>query len=163
MHVFIVTLLLPSVFSQLITHDYCVLGAGPGGLQIAKFLDEAGRDYIVFERSQGPGSFFQHFPRHRKLISINKRFTGSKNKEFNFRHDWNSLLSQDESLRFSQFSQDFFPYADDMVRYLQNYSTALNVLYGRDIKKVRMKSSPDAWNGHYFLLEDQTVQEYMCK
>lgn len=163
MQVVVIILLLPSVFSQLISHDYCILGAGPGGLQIAKFLEEAERNYIVFERSQGPGSFFQNFPRHRKLISINKRFTGRMNKEFNLRHDWNSLLSRDERLRFFHYSHDFFPHADDLVRYLQNFSSGLNVHYSKEIKKVKIKSNPEAWHGHHFLLEDQTEQEYKCK
>lgn len=162
MQVVVIILLLPSVFSQLISHDYCILGAGPGGLQIAKFLEEAERNYIVFERSQGPGSFFQNFPRHRKLISINKRFTGRMNKEFNLRHDWNSLLSRDERLRFFHYSHDFFPHADDLVRYLQNFSSGLNVHYSKEIKKVKIKSNPEAWHGHHFLLEDQTEQEYKC-
>ncbi|XP_056379659.1 FAD-dependent oxidoreductase domain-containing protein 2 [Hyla sarda] len=162
MRVVAVIFLLPSVFSHPITHDYCILGAGPGGLQIAKFLEEAGRDYMVFERSRGPGSFFQRFPRHRKLISINKRFTGRTNKEFNLRHDWNSLLSRDERLRFYHYSRDFFPHADDMVRYLQNFSSGLNVYYGKEIKNVSMRPCLEAWNGHYFHLEDQTEQEYMC-
>ncbi|XP_073429113.1 FAD-dependent oxidoreductase domain-containing protein 2 isoform X5 [Dendrobates tinctorius] len=160
---FIVILLLPLTFSQINTHDYCVLGAGPGGIQIAKFLEEAGRDYIVFERNLGPGSFFYHFPRHRKLISINKRFTGRMNKEFNLRHDWNSLLSQDEHLRFFHYSHEFFPHADDMVRYLNNFSSALNVHYGKEIRRVKMESNLEAWHGHYFVLEDQMEQEYMCK
>ncbi|XP_073429117.1 FAD-dependent oxidoreductase domain-containing protein 2 isoform X9 [Dendrobates tinctorius] len=159
---FIVILLLPLTFSQINTHDYCVLGAGPGGIQIAKFLEEAGRDYIVFERNLGPGSFFYHFPRHRKLISINKRFTGRMNKEFNLRHDWNSLLSQDEHLRFFHYSHEFFPHADDMVRYLNNFSSALNVHYGKEIRRVKMESNLEAWHGHYFVLEDQMEQEYMC-
>lgn len=58
---------------------------------MAYFL-QAGRDYMVFERAV-PGSFFTRYPRHRKLISINKRYTGKTNAEFNLRHDWNSLLS----------------------------------------------------------------------
>ena len=41
------------------------------------------------------GSFFDTYPRHDRLISINKRHTGKTNKEFNMRHDWNSLLSDD--------------------------------------------------------------------
>lgn len=78
--------------------DYCVLGAGPAGLQMAYFLQRAGRDYAVFERAPRPGSFFTRYPRHRKLISINKRHTGKANAEFNLRHDWNSLLSHDPRL-----------------------------------------------------------------
>ena len=46
------------------------------------------------------GSFFARYPRHDKLISINKRFTGKTNKQFNMRHDWNSLLSDDVTLLF---------------------------------------------------------------
>ena len=78
--------------------DYCVIGAGPGGLQMGYFLQRANRDYIIFERSNTTGSFFVKYPRHRKLISINKIYTGKTNKEFNLRHDWNSLISDDESL-----------------------------------------------------------------
>lgn len=38
--------------------DYCVLGAGPAGLQMGYFLSKAKRDYIILERNSGPGSFF---------------------------------------------------------------------------------------------------------
>lgn len=62
------------------------------------------------------GSFFEKYPRHRKLISINKRHTGSTNKEFNLRHDWNSLLSDDDRMLFKEFSKDMFPHADTYVR-----------------------------------------------
>ncbi|PIO35235.1 hypothetical protein AB205_0084870 [Aquarana catesbeiana] len=153
---------LPPVFSKLHSYDYCVLGAGPGGLQIAKFLEDSERDYVVFERNHRPGSFFFDLPRHRKLISINKQFTGRKNKEFNFRHDWNSLLSKDERLLFGKYSHDFFPHADDMVRYLQNFSIGINVRYGTDIKNIKIETNPEAWNGHVFLLMDQTGQQHEC-
>lgn len=82
-----------------VSWDYCVIGAGPGGLQIGYFLDRAARNYVIFEKGNSSGTFFQYYPRHRKLISINKRHTGKTNKEFNLRHDWNSLLSDDESLQ----------------------------------------------------------------
>lgn len=39
-------------------HDYCVLGAGPAGVQMGYFLEKSGRDYIILERNTGPGSFF---------------------------------------------------------------------------------------------------------
>lgn len=55
------------------------------------------------------GSFFELYPRHRALISINKRSTGRRNREFNSRHDWNSLLTDDPRLQFARYSQDFFP------------------------------------------------------
>ena len=81
------------------TSDYCIIGAGPGGLQMGYFLQRANRDYVIFERANFSGAFFVQYPRHRKLISLNKRYTGKTNKEFNLRHDWNSLISDDESLQ----------------------------------------------------------------
>jgi cation diffusion facilitator CzcD-associated flavoprotein CzcO len=75
-------------------HRYIVVGAGPGGLQIAHYLASAGRDYIVLDGGGSAGSFFHTFPRFRQLISINKRATGRSELDFNLRHDWNSLLSE---------------------------------------------------------------------
>lgn len=69
------------------------VGAGPGGLQLAHYLHAAGRDYVVLDREATAGNFFHHFPRYRKLISVNKRFTGTEHLDFNLRFDWNSLLS----------------------------------------------------------------------
>jgi hypothetical protein len=41
--------------SQLQYHDYCVIGAGPAGLQTAFFLERAGRNYIVYETNNVAG------------------------------------------------------------------------------------------------------------
>lgn len=146
-------------------HDYCVLGAGPSGLQAAYFLQRAGRDYLVFERSHAPGSFFAIYPRHRKLISINKRYTGKANGEFNLRHDWNSLLSHDPRLLFRRYSRQFFPHADAMVRYLEDFAALLElrVQYDTAIVHVTLDKDPQAWNGHYFVLMDQNRQHYKCR
>nr|XP_010958674.1 FAD-dependent oxidoreductase domain-containing protein 2 [Camelus bactrianus] len=144
--------------------DYCVLGAGPAGLQMAYFLQRAGRDYVVFERAPGPGSFFTRFPRHRKLLSINKRYTGKANAEFNLRHDWNSLLSHDPQLLFRHYSSAYFPDAGDMVRYLRDFADKLGlpVLYNTTIAHVTLNKDRRAWNGHYFILTDQKGQAYQC-
>ena len=40
---------------------------------------------------------------------------GKTNKEFNLRHDWNSLISDDEALRMTRYSKEFFPHADVLV------------------------------------------------
>lgn len=145
--------------------DYCVLGAGPAGLQMAYFLQRAGRDYTVFERAPGPGSFFTRYPRHRKLISINKRYTGRANSEFNLRHDWNSLLSHDPRLLFRHYSSAYFPDASDMVRYLGDFAAklGLHVLYNTTIAHVTLNKDRQAWNGHYFILTDQKGQAYQCR
>ncbi|XP_025062668.1 FAD-dependent oxidoreductase domain-containing protein 2 isoform X2 [Alligator sinensis] len=154
-----------SCASALVHHDYCIVGAGPSGLQMAYFLQQASRDYVVFERSHAPGSFFALYPRHRKLISINKRYTGKSNSEFNLRHDWNSLLSHDSRLLFRHYSRDFFPHADTMVRYLEDFASRLElqVQYNTAITHVTLDRDPQAWNGHYFILTDQNSQTYRCR
>lgn len=154
----------PTQASAPLHRDYCVLGAGPAGLQMAYFLQQAGRDYVVLERASRPGSFFTRYPRHRKLISINKRHTGKANPEFNLRHDWNSLLSHDPRLLFRHYSQDYFPDARDMVRYLGDFADRLrlHILYNTDIIHVTLDKDRSAWNGHYFVLTDQKDQAYRC-
>ena len=42
--------------------DYLVIGAGPAGLQLAHFLEQAGRDYLLLERGPTPGTFSAGFP-----------------------------------------------------------------------------------------------------
>ncbi|XP_043535910.1 FAD-dependent oxidoreductase domain-containing protein 2 isoform X1 [Chiloscyllium plagiosum] len=144
--------------------DYCVIGAGPGGLQMAYFLQQSQRHYLVFERSNLSGSFFVRYPRHRKLISINKQYTGKQNKEFNLRHDWNSLLSHDDNLLYKHYTKDFFPHADTMVHYLNNFTNRfdLKVRYNTEIMWIEAEKHPEAWNGHYFFLTDQNDYHYRC-
>lgn len=36
-------------------YKYCVIGAGPGGIQIGFYLQKLSRDYIIFERSNQAG------------------------------------------------------------------------------------------------------------
>ncbi|KAH3734785.1 hypothetical protein DPMN_041232 [Dreissena polymorpha] len=36
-------------------NEYCVIGAGPAGLQMGYFFSRAGRDYIIFEKSNVSG------------------------------------------------------------------------------------------------------------
>ena len=39
-------------------------------------MQKAGWDYVILERASIPGAYFTTYPRHRQLISINKRNTG---------------------------------------------------------------------------------------
>ncbi|XP_042201055.1 FAD-dependent oxidoreductase domain-containing protein 2 isoform X2 [Callorhinchus milii] len=142
--------------------EYCVIGAGPAGLQMAYFLQRSQRHYLVLERSNISGSFFTRYPRHRRLISINKRYTGKANREFNLRHDWNSLLSHDQRLLFRRYSTEFFPHADTMLSYLNDYSRLLElkVRYNTEVTGVQVGQGPEAWHGHYYYLTDQNHQRY---
>lgn len=107
----------------MIKHDVVIVGAGPAGLQLGYFLQRAGRDYIILESAKNPGSFFENYPRHRKLLSINKVYTTRNEVEFNLRHDWNSLLTHPgEEHLFRAFSREYFPHADALTNYLQSYA-----------------------------------------
>ncbi len=118
--------------------EYIVLGAGPAGLQLAYHLGRAGRDYVVLERGDSCGTFFHTFPRHRTLISINKPYTGFKDPEKNLRWDWNSILDDDGTPRFTTYTREYFPAADLYPRYLDDYAGKheLNVRFGTDVKAV---------------------------
>lgn len=121
------------------THKkYLIIGAGPGGLQMGYFLKKAGLDYLILERNEVPGSFFSKFPIHRQLISINKKYNYFEEQEFNWRHDWNSLLSDDPTLRFTRYSDDLFPDANVLVEYLRDYATRndLDIQYGAEVTNV---------------------------
>jgi thioredoxin reductase len=104
-----------------IEKEYIVLGAGPAGLQMGHYLGQLGRDYTVLERGE-IGQFFRTYPRHRKLISINKVHTGSAPYDVSMRWDWNSLLSEEDPFLFQRFTHEYFPPADSLVDYLVAYA-----------------------------------------
>jgi lysine/ornithine N-monooxygenase len=118
-------------------YDNIIIGAGPAGLQLGYFLSKLNINYVIFERNNIAGSFFDKFPHSGKLISINKRYVGSDLPDFKLRHDWNSLLS-DENLLFTEYSKDFYPDKKDMVRYLNDFATKtnLNILYGMNVLSI---------------------------
>ena len=145
-----------------VDYEYCVLGAGPGGLQAAVYLQEANVQYVVIDKEPFVGSFFSKYPRHRRLLSHNRRFTGQDHPEFALRHDWNSLLSpKDGSPLMSDFSDNFLPEADEMVSYLKFFAKfhKLNLKMNTEITKVsRMSKKPLAG----FVLTDKEGGSMNC-
>src|SRR6266852_3286845 len=137
--------------------EYLIVGAGPAGLQLAYFLEQARRDYLVLESGLTPGTFFRTFPRHQRLISINKLHTGSNDPEFNLRMDWNSLLSEDPALRFTRYSERYFPSPDELVRYLGVFAAAcrLKIQYRTRIVRVAKNGS--------FIATDESGHSYEAK
>src|SRR5438477_12085294 len=103
-------------------YEYLIIGAGPSGLQMGYFLEKNGLRYMILEAGDSAGTFFKKFPRHRKLISSNKVSTGFNNTELNLRWDWNSLLSDSDEMLFKHYSKRYFPPADDLVRYLNDFA-----------------------------------------
>ena len=110
------------------------------------------------------GNFYTTYPRHDKLISINKRHTGKSNKEFNLRHDWNSLISDHEELYMTRYSKEFFPPRQTFVNYLNDYQRVLGlrVQYNTDVYDVRrvFNESITDWQ---FSMSDQNGNSYLCK
>lgn len=98
------------------------------------------------------------FPRHRQLISNNKRHTGSDDPEFNLRMDWNSLLSDDPNLLFTRYSESYFPRADDMLRYLSDFATnlGLRIKFGCRITRIARDRSG-------FTVTDQRGDSYRAR
>lgn len=86
-----------------------VIGAGPAGIQMADLLRD--EDYLILEKADVPCSFFHHFPRHRKFISLNK--------SRNLRYDWNSFLGG--HLSFRDYSEEMYPHVDDYIRYVNDF------------------------------------------
>jgi thioredoxin reductase len=123
--------------------DYLIIGAGPAGLQLGYYLEKAGRDYRIVEAGSAPGTFFRTFPRHRRLISINKLHTGSDDPELNLRTDWNSLLCDDPRLRFTRYSERYFPDAEDLLRYLADFSQAYRLRIEYDTRILRVARDGD--------------------
>ncbi|MGY6646257.1 MAG: NAD(P)-binding domain-containing protein [Salinarimonas sp.] len=119
--------------------DYVVIGGGPAGVQASYFLEKAGYSYVTLERSDIPGSFFAKFPRQRRLISINKIYTGFEDgAEINMRWDWNSLLTEDWDVKFKNYSREYFPNAGILPKYLQDYVSAhgLNIRYNKSVANI---------------------------
>jgi len=132
-------------------YEYLIVGAGPAGLQMGYFLHQAQRNYLILEAQGMAGSFFATYPIHRTLISINKRFNFYAEQEFNMRHDWNSLLTDDYSLLFKDYSADLYPNADDICRYLVDFAEkyAIQVQYNSRVTRVeKATAATRAATGH---------------
>ena len=138
--------------------DYLVVGAGPAGIQLGYFLDQADSGYLVVEAGPAPGTFFRTFPRHRTLISVNRTHTGWNDPELDLRVDWNSLLAADDELRFTRYSDKFFPPADEMVAYLTDFTAKhdLNVRYGTRITRI-------ARSGELFDVSDESGNMFRAR
>ncbi|WP_405883506.1 NAD(P)-binding domain-containing protein [Streptomyces sp. NBC_01136] len=138
--------------------DYLVVGGGPAGLQLGQLLQAAGHGYRILESGRAPGTFFRTFPRHRKLISINKVHNGTDDPELNLRMDWNSLLSPDDRMLFTRYSKRYFPHADDLVRYLADFAEAFKLDIAYDTRAERIQRHDDG-----FTVTDQHGQEHHAR
>lgn len=141
-------------------HDYIIVGAGPAGVQMGYFMEKGKKNYLILEANSGPGSFFETQPRRRKLISINKRFNLFSEPSFNMRHDWNSLLTDDYSHLFRNYSEELYPHADDLVRYLRDYveKFGIKIQYNTKVTYITREKEGDK----HFIITDAYGNKYRC-
>lgn len=138
-------------------YKYIIIGAGPAGMQMAYFLKKRNLDYIVLERNNQGQNFFSKFPIHRQLISINKKYNFFPEEEFNLRHDWNSLLSEEpDKLKMTDYSDELYPKADVYAKYLADYAihNQLNILNNAKVKRIS-KSDDDK-----FIIELENGEQF---
>ena len=115
-----------------------IIGAGPAGLQLAYLLQREGQSYLVLEAAEEVAPFYRTMPRHRTLLSINKRFNQVQDPEFNLRHDWNSLICDDDEFRFTRFSTSLFPSADELCTYFKAFQDKyqLNIRFNSRVMRI---------------------------
>lgn len=118
-----------------------IIGAGPAGLQLGYFFQKNNDEYLIIEKDDCCGSFFKKYPHSKKLISINKVNTGSTHRDFNFRHDWNSLLN-DEDFLFREYSKDFYPCSLDLYHYINDFQKKfnINVSFNNHVRDINKNS-----------------------
>lgn len=138
--------------------DYLVIGGGPAGLQLGYYLQKHGCSYAILESSDRVGAFFAKLPRNRQLISFNKRFNIYDDPEVLLRWDWNSLLTDDYSFLFREYSKDLYPHADDMLRYLEGFRAAfdIDVRFETRVQEVTRRDSG-------FEVRDDSGTHWRCK
>ena len=123
------------------------------------FLEQAGYRYTILEAEDRAGSFYTRQPRHRKLISFNKRHNWFTEADFNLRYDWNSLLTYDSALRFPDYSDELYPHADRLVEYLNDFAErfALKIEYNTRVESISRDASGD------FILTCANGSERRCR
>ena len=147
-------------------YDNIIIGAGPAGLQLAYFFKKNNINYLQIEKTDVCGSFFDKYPHGSQLISINKKNTGNDNSDFNLRHDWNSLLNEEEHL-FKNYTDKFYPDSKILFQYLNDFykKNDLNIIFNTSVISIdQIESLPENINKYNYKLNiENSNKKYYCK
>ena len=115
-------------------YDVIIVGCGPASVQLAVRIEELSKqfnkkiEYLLIEQNSNPGSFFNTYPIHKRLISNNKLYTGKSNKsDFSNRFDWNSILMEDYDIQMRNYTTDFYPESSIIPRMLEDIVDKFNM------------------------------------
>ena len=139
-------------------YENIIIGGGPAALQCAYFFDKYNIPYVILERNDKCGSFFDRFPLGNELISINKKYTGKDNADFNLRHDWNSLLN-DEQFNFTEYEDKYYPDRENYVKYLNDFAKKNNTKIKFNTVVSKITKSIEQYNIHL----KNSNEHYTCK
>ena len=142
----------------MVYYDNIILGAGPAGLQCSYYFNKLNINYVILEKESICGSFFSKYPLSNNLISINKKNTGSSNEDFNLRHDWNSLLNE-EQFNFKKYSNSYYPNRTELVQYLNDFREKFNLNIHFNKNVILIKKRDDK----YIINIENSDEIYVCK
>lgn len=119
----------------------------------------AGLNYLIVDKGSSVCEFFKAEPRHRTLISINKVYPGDIPEDEKMRYDWNSLLLNDFK-KFGDYTEEYFPPADNVVKYMQDAQDKfkLNIVFNKSIVRVSKCKETMLYN-----LTDSAGEVLKCK
>ena len=114
-----------------------VVGSGPGALQLTYCLTRLGVEHAVISADDTPGGMFRKWPIFQRMLSWTKPFADQQKPTRAYeRYDWNSLLSDDESLRAIMPTvmdgTSYFPSRPEMEKGLVTFAqrAGLKIRYG---------------------------------
>jgi len=109
-------------------YNNIIIGAGPAGLQLAYYFQLYHIDYIILEKNNVVGSFYDKFPHNNKLLFPNYP-----------KYDSYSLLS---NYPFHNHSK-LYPSRDEYFHYLQSFYThhSLNIMFNQNVTNISFQES----------------------
>ncbi|WP_404310663.1 NAD(P)-binding domain-containing protein [Neorhodopirellula lusitana] len=142
--------------------DFLIIGAGPAGIQLGYFMKKAGCSHLILEAADRPGTFLEKYPRHGKLLSINKIHTGYTDRAAQLRYDWNSLLCDEDDMAMKDYSKDYFPSTEEYAKYTRDFAERFDLSIQYNTKVLSVKKADDGEQGYVIQDHHGTIYRVRC-